>query len=421
MRIAWKVRVAGWSPGRPRPRTPATTRASSPVVARGRVRTMARASARARGSSPSSARGRRRGEPRRGRRDPRSRRRDGHPAGGAATPPPPPPAPAHERRPPARCPSASSLAAPRVPKRSPPSPLTSTSARTRRRLMLTESLALQPEIVQQIRVVLEDLLLVVAVDQMIDVLGPDAEPVGRADEHHLAPDAGVLAQRGRDQHAPLGVELHVLCGADVVRLEGRQLAVEALLGGDLLLEALPSRERIHVQARTSAASELGNHEALVLEPGEHLPEAGRDGDPPLVVHQVLMGAAEHSMPYRASLPYHPKAPIQHSTPRPTTIPHRPCACSQIEGRLSSEVSNRQPISPGLRPRLRPGHWTSRRVSSKSGCVFRRRRSSSRSPPRAAGGKSGLHRAWWPLTTAPSDRGKVPQKGDSPVPSGAEQR
>src|SRR5438132_11290413 len=158
----------------------------------------------------------------------------------------------------------------------------------------------------------------------------------------------------RDQHAPLGVELHVLCGADVVRLEGRQLAVEALLGGDLLLEALPSRERIHVQARTSAASELGNHEALVLEPGEHLPEAGRDGDPPLVVHQVLMGAAEHSMLYRASLPYHPKAPIQHSTPRPTTIPHRPCACTQIEGRLSSEMSDRQPISPGLRPRLRPG-------------------------------------------------------------------
>src|SRR5437667_367849 len=89
-----------------------------------------------------------------------------------------------------------------------------------------------------------------------------------------------------------------------------------------LLDALPPRERIHVQARTSAASELGNHEALVLEPGEHLPEAGRDGDPPLVVHQVLMGAAEHSMPYGASLPYHPKAPIPPHTPQPTTIPHR---------------------------------------------------------------------------------------------------
>src|SRR5204863_417015 len=155
----------------------------------------------------------------------------GHPAGGAATPPPPPPAPARELRPPARCPSASSLAATRLPKRSPPSPHTSTSARARRRLMLTESLAPQPEIVQQVRIVLEDLLL---------------------------------------------------------------------------------------------------------------------------VHQVLMGAAEHSMPYRASLPYHPKAPIQHPTPRPTTIPHRPCACIQIEARLSSEVSDRQPISPGLRPRLPPG-------------------------------------------------------------------
>src|SRR5207244_8918777 len=221
------------------------------------------------------------------------RRRKRHPAAGAAPPPPPPPAPQRERRPPARCPSASSSAAPRLPKRSPPSPLTSTSARARRRLMLTESLALQPELVQQVRVVLEELLLVVAVDLMIDVLGPDAELVGCTDEHHLAPDAGVLAQCGRDQHAPLRVELHVLGGADVVRLEGRQLAVEALLGGDLLLEPLPPREGVHVEARTSAASELGDHEALVLEPGEHLPEAGRDGDPPLVVHQVLMGTAEH--------------------------------------------------------------------------------------------------------------------------------
>ena len=32
---------------------------------------------------------------------------------------------------------------------------------------------------------------------------------------------------------------------------------------------------------------------------------------------------------------------------------------------------------------------------------------------SAGGKSGLHRAGWPLTAAPSDRGKVPQKRDRP--------
>src|SRR5437762_6889745 len=112
------------------------------------------------------------------------------------------------------------------PKRSPPSPLTSTRARARR-LMLTESLALQPEIVQQVRIVFEDLLLVVAVDQMIDVLGPDAELVDRADEHHLAANVRVLAQRGRDQQAPLRVELHVLGGANVVRLERGQLPVEA--------------------------------------------------------------------------------------------------------------------------------------------------------------------------------------------------
>src|SRR2546428_666440 len=207
MRIAWKLRVAGWSPGRPRPRTPPITRASSPAVRRGRARAMPRASARARarGARPREPRP---GGPARGRRDPRSRRRDRHPAGGAATPPPPPPAPQRERRPPARCPSASSSAAPRLPKRSPPSPLTSTSARARRRLMLIESLALQPGLGQEVRGVLARLLLVCAVDLVIDVLGPDAELVGRTDEHHLAPDARVLALCRRAQHAPLRVVIH---------------------------------------------------------------------------------------------------------------------------------------------------------------------------------------------------------------------
>src|SRR5207247_2534675 len=282
MRIAWKLRVAGCSPGRPRPRTPPITRASSPVVRRGRARAMARASARARGSSPKAARMRasslsghwftisaalgslpasmrmssgastRKLKPRAG----SSSWRELTPRSSSTAS-----APSH--------PSSASTAASSLKRawrrttrspgrrsaaraRAPPSPLTST--RARRRLMLTESLALQPELVQEVRVVLEELLLVVAVDLMIDVLGPDAELVGCTDEHHLAPDAGVLAQCGRDQHAPLRVELHVLGGADVVRLEGRQLAVEALLGGDLLLEPLPPREGVHVEARTSAAS-----------------------------------------------------------------------------------------------------------------------------------------------------------------------
>ena len=34
------------------------------------------------------------------------------------------------------------------------------------------------------------------------------------------------------------------------------------------------------------------------------------------------------------------------------------------------------------------------------------------------GKSGLHRTGWPLTTAPSDRGKVPQKMIPPAASAA---
>src|SRR5207249_6026955 len=40
---------------------------------------------------------------------------------------------------------------------------------------------------------------------------------------------------------------------------------------------------------------------------------------------------------------------------------------------------------------------------------------------AVGGKSGLRRAGWPLTAAPSDRGKVPQKENGLAPPGAGQR
>src|SRR5581483_8396583 len=108
----------------------------------------------------------RRGAPRHDPRVPRSHRRDGHPAGGAATPPPPPPSPGHGQRPPARCPSPSSWAAPRLSKRSPPSLLVPASAA--RRLMYTDCFASEPELVQEIAV-LEELALVLAIDLMEQV------------------------------------------------------------------------------------------------------------------------------------------------------------------------------------------------------------------------------------------------------------
>ena len=57
----------------------------------------------------------------------------------------------------------------------------------------------------------------------------------------------------------------------------------------------------------------------------------------------------------------------------------------------------------------------RRLPSARAVVYNRRRPErvrqSLVPVIAAGGKSGLRRAGWPLTAAPSDRGKVPQKRD----------
>src|SRR4029077_20520527 len=164
----------------------------------------------------------------------RSRRRERQPAGGAATPPPPPPSPEHGQRPPARCPSRSSSAAPRISQRSPPSSLAPASARARRRLMLRWHPISQAELIQEV-LVGKQIVLVLAVDLREDRLVPDAELLGRADEHHLARYLGIGAQCRRDQHPPLRIDLDVLCRPDVPALERVPLAAEPSLGAESCL------------------------------------------------------------------------------------------------------------------------------------------------------------------------------------------
>jgi hypothetical protein len=61
----------------------------------------------------------------------------------------------------------------------------------------------------------------------------------------------------------------------------------------------------------------------------------------------------------------------------------------------------------------PAAWTAatERANTQPRRRAGRRGPGSRSLAARAGGKSGLRRAGWPPTAAPSDRGKVPQKGD----------
>src|SRR5262249_46123753 len=153
-----------------RPRAPRGARRTAPAGGRRGQPTRRGARARVRGpprrdrARGGGCPGRPPAAPRRDRRARRSRRRDRHPAGGAATAPPPPPSPEHGQRPPARCPSPSSWAAPRIAQRSPPSPLARASAPARRRLMLNRFDS-QLEIVQNRRVrIVEELPLVLAVD-----------------------------------------------------------------------------------------------------------------------------------------------------------------------------------------------------------------------------------------------------------------
>src|SRR4029077_19416319 len=146
------------------------------------------------------------------------------------------------------------------------------------------------------------------------------------------------------------------------------------LGGDPLLEPLPRRDRVGVEARTAPAPELGDDEALVLEPGEHFPEGSRDGNPPLVVDQVLMGTAEHSQPCGASLPYHPEAPFPHRPPHPSTNPHRGALVGQVGGACQGKKEQRRafartpPAISGARARKQEPVTASRRGS----CDARRR-------------------------------------------------
>src|SRR5207237_3022345 len=91
----------------------------------------------------------------------------------------------------------------------------------------------------------------------------------------------------------LGVELALVRPGDVIVREADHPRIEPILGLDTLLQPAPRAEGVGVEAVAPAVRELGDDKALFLESGERLPEAGWDGDPPLVVHHVLEVSAKH--------------------------------------------------------------------------------------------------------------------------------
>src|SRR5207244_9941216 len=132
-----------------------------------------------------------------------------------------------------------------------------------------------------------------------------------------------------DADPPLGVELAIVRPGDVVVGEADHARFEPILGEDALLQPAPRPEWVGVETMAAAVRELGDDEALFLEPGERLPEAGWDGDPPLVVHHVLEVSANHPtgrgrLPpkyclHRRHAPPSPPAAAAH-TPRPPRPP-----------------------------------------------------------------------------------------------------
>src|SRR5262249_59533268 len=114
------------------------------------------------------------------------------------------------------------------------------------------------------------------------------------------------AEQGWDGGPPLGVDVPVVRAADVPALERRHPLAEPLLGGESLLEPLPRRERVDIEARTVPPLEPGDDQTGVVERRQLVAEASRDGDSPLGVDRVQMIAAKHARARGASLPIDPK-------------------------------------------------------------------------------------------------------------------
>ena len=105
-------------------------------------------------------------------------------------------------------------------------------------------------------------------------------------DRHLAAEAGVLEQRGRDDEPPLTVELALAGAGEVMPLHAPCVLAERVERGDPLDQFLPLRTRI----RGEAAVELAREDDALL---EGCAELGRQREAVLVVEGMLMFTEQH--------------------------------------------------------------------------------------------------------------------------------
>src|SRR5262249_24506893 len=151
---------------------------------------------------------------------------------------------------------------------------------------------LQIELAHQVRVV-EEGELVLPERLLPGLLVPDTHHVDLAREHHVSRQAGILPQELWEQDPTLRVERALVRARHVEVLEADQAGVEAVLLENPLFELPPGRQRIDIETAPSTHPELGDHKALLLEPGERLAETDRDGHPPLAVDRVFVVTPKH--------------------------------------------------------------------------------------------------------------------------------
>src|SRR5205823_2792685 len=129
--------------------------------------------------------------------------------------------------------------------------------------------------------------------------------------------------------------------------------IEPVLGEDALLQPPPCTERVDVQAMAAAVREFGDDKALFLEPGERLPEAGWDGDPPLVVHHVLEVPPKHPTG-RGGLPHNASLHNRHAPPLPTAARGYTPRARRLSRRLPPVGLKRKPRAALPRAARGPG-------------------------------------------------------------------
>jgi len=149
--------------------------------------------------------------------------------------------------------------------------------------------------------------------------------IGKSGKCNFALERGIVAQLGRNEDTPLFIDDNFVCTADVEKLEGLDLAIEARALANLIEEAGPFVGRIGGETMASLEDEIRDIEAIMTVTIEHLAKAHREADATFVINRVIEASTEHDSPQKP--PNSPPPPLTATTSHFT--PHQSRSARKI--------------------------------------------------------------------------------------------